>query len=170
VFETKGCAENSCSKSGVNNGGSDGAGSAHVVIDNVRLNDFYYQEDRGKVGAVVPGNADCKTGDTTKECCFCKPNGVRSSQIGVWIPQSRSKEGTRDVLVNNVVSRSTQADAVNLHGNLRDVVVQNSFFENTGDDGYVLWGGDNDPGNVTFKDRSESRRASPLALSLTLGL
>ena len=35
AFETKGCAENDCSTA-VNNGGSDGLGSVHVTIENVR--------------------------------------------------------------------------------------------------------------------------------------
>ena len=152
VFETVGCAENSCAASAVNNGGSDGSGSAHVTIDNVRLNDYYYDADKAKVGAPIAGNADCATGDWTKECCFCKPNGVRSSQVGVWIPESRGAEGTHDVVVRNIVSRSSQADAINVHGNVRDVLVERAFMENTGDDGFVLWGGDDKPGNVTFRD------------------
>lgn len=45
AFETKGCARNDCS-SPVNNGGSDGKASHHVIIDNVRLNDYYYAADR----------------------------------------------------------------------------------------------------------------------------
>ena len=49
AFETKGCARNDCG-SDVNNGGGDGVGSAHVTIQNVRLNDFYYSADATKVG------------------------------------------------------------------------------------------------------------------------
>jgi hypothetical protein len=120
VFETKGCAENNCMASDVNNGGSDGMGSHHVTIDNVRLNDYYYQEDKAKIGASVPGNYDCKNGEHAS-CCFCKPNGIRSSQVGVWVPQTRNAAsgdgaGTHHILVSNLVSRSTQADAINLHG------------------------------------------------------
>jgi hypothetical protein len=59
AFETKGCAENDCKKSNVNNGGSDGNGSVHVTIDNVRLNDYYYEADKAKIGASVAGNYDC---------------------------------------------------------------------------------------------------------------
>ena len=42
------------------------------------------------MGAAIAGNTDCKTGDWGQECCFCKPNGVRSSQVrsmglaGMW--------------------------------------------------------------------------------------
>ena len=42
AFETKGCAENDCSSSKVNNAGSDGIGSVYVTIDNVRINDFHF--------------------------------------------------------------------------------------------------------------------------------
>jgi hypothetical protein len=153
VFETKGCAENNCKTSNVNNAGSDGIGSNHVTIRNIRLNDFYYAQDKHKVGKAIPGNYECKPNDENPgKCCFCKPNGIRSSQVGVWVPQTRNAEGTSDLFVSNVVSRSTQADGVNLHGNVHDVVVQNSYFENSGDDIYVLWGADLNPGNVTFKD------------------
>ena len=52
-----------------------------MVIDNVRLHDYYHAEDAAKVGAHVDGNYNCTTGDWKHECCFCKPNGVRSSQV-----------------------------------------------------------------------------------------
>ena len=54
------------------------------------------------------------------EMSSVKPNGIRSSQVGIWIPQTRNAEGTHNIFVNNVVSRSSQADAVNLHGNVHD--------------------------------------------------
>ena len=152
AFETKGCAENSCAASDVNNGGSDGLGSFNVTIENVRLNDFFFPEDRTKVGASIPGNYDCKTDKWMQECCFCKPNDVRSTQVGVWVPQTRDQEGTRNILVRNLISRSAQADAINLHGRVRDAVVEFVYFENTGDDMYVLWGGDANPANVTFRN------------------
>ena len=116
VFETKGCGDNDCKRRGVNNGGSDGIGSHNVIITNVRLNDYYFSEDKAKVGANIPGNYDCKTGDWKSECCFCKPNGIRSSQVGVWIPQTRDAAGTSKVLISDVVSSSSQADGINLHG------------------------------------------------------
>lgn len=55
------------------------------------------------------------------------------------VPQTRNPEGTHDLLVNNVVSSATQADAINLHGYVRDALVSNCHFQNTGDDGYVLF-------------------------------
>ena len=88
ALETKGCALNDCGNA-VNNGGSDGLGSKEVLIENVRLNDYYYQEDKRLIGQPVPGNAECSTDHWMEECCFCKPNNVRSSQVGVWIPESR---------------------------------------------------------------------------------
>ena len=123
VFETKGCGDNDCRRSGVNNGGSDGVGSHNVVLTNVRLNDYYYPEDEAKVGANIPGNYDCKTGNWKSECCFCKPNGIRSSQVGVWIPQTRDTAGTSNILITDVVSSSSQADGINLHGYVRRACV-----------------------------------------------
>ena len=79
VFETKGCALNDCSNE-VNNGGSDGFGSTNVTIRDVRLNDFYFGEDEALIGAAVEGNYDCDEYGGTN-CCFCKPNQVRSSQV-----------------------------------------------------------------------------------------
>jgi hypothetical protein len=108
AFETKGCAENDCRASAINNGGSDGVGSVGVVLENIRLNDYFYAQDRDKIGAAIAGNSDC---GTAAGCCFCQPNGVRTSQVGVWVPQTRNTEGTRDLVVRNLVSRSTQAGA-----------------------------------------------------------
>jgi len=148
AFETKGCAENDCGASSVNNGGSDGKGSVGVRIENVRMNDYYYAEDKHKIG-VSPAHC-CP--DNEEYCLFCNPNGIRSTQVGVWVPDVRNSEGTRDLLVQNVVSRSFQADGVNLHGNVHDALVQNVYMENTGDDIFVLWGANKGPTNVTFKD------------------
>ena len=131
AFETKGCAENNCEKSTVNNGGSDGMGSWHVKIENIRLNDLYFDEDKSKVGASIDGNYECAAG--SQGCCFCKPNGIRTTQVGVWIPQTRDAAGTQHIFVNNIVSSSTQADGINLHGYVANTVVQNTYFRNTGE-------------------------------------
>jgi len=147
AFETKGCARNDCSTD-VNNGGSDGRGSVHVTIENVRLNDYYFDQDKKKVGAPIDGNTQCED----YQCCFCKPNGVRSTQVGIWIPESRNHRGTRHFFANNVVSRSNQADGINLHGKVMNATVQNTHFSNTGDDTYALWGANSAPTGVTFKN------------------
>jgi hypothetical protein len=147
AFETKGCAENDCKKSAVNNGGSDGMGSVGVTIDNVRLNDYYRTEDTPKIGpGKVAGNYNCSAGG----CCFCKPNGVRASQVGVWAPQSRDPGGTRSLLVKNLVSSATQADGINLHGYIKDALIQDTHISDTGDDTYAQWGGNLSPENVTW--------------------
>merc|ERR1712137_632654 len=143
-----GCAENDCSVSEVNNAGSDGFGSIGVTIENVRLNDYYFAEDKGKVG-VLPEPCCAQIDEA---CLFCNPNGIRSSQVGIWVPDVRNPEGTRGLFVNNIVSRSNQADAINLHGNVHDALIQNAHFENTGDDMFVLWGALANPSNVTFRD------------------
>lgn len=135
AFETKGCAENDCSVSSVNNGGSDGLGSIGVTIENVRLNDYYHIEDRPKIGpGKVAGNYDCNISSFPPHCCFCKPNGIRSTQVGVWVPQTRNARGTRQLLVKNLVSSATQADGINLHGFVHDALVQDTYIQNTGDD------------------------------------
>jgi len=145
AFETKGCARNDCG-SGVNNAGSDGMASVNVLIENVRLNDYYFAADKAKVGANIPGN-QCGNGG----CCMCQPNGIRSSQVGVWVPQTRNPEGTSNLTVWNVVSSSTQADGVNLHGKVVSALVQNAYFQNTGDDVYALWGANLVPTSVVFR-------------------
>ena len=48
-----------------------------------------------QVGAPIPGNYDCRTDHWMEECCFCKPNGVRSTQLAVWVPDSRGAQGRR---------------------------------------------------------------------------
>jgi len=146
-FETKGCAENDCGKSDVNNGGSDGFGSIGVTIENVRLNDYYYAEDQRKLG--VRPEPCCS--QNSEGCLFCHANNIRSTQVGIWVPDTRNDEGTRNLLVQNVVSRSGQADAINLHGNVHDALVQSAYMENTGDDGFALWGANKNPTNITFK-------------------
>lgn len=151
AFETKGCAENDCAASTVNNGGSDGRGSVNVTLDNVRLNDYHYADDAALVGASIAGNADCTTGDFRRECCFCRPNGVRSSQVGVWVPATRDPEGTQHLRIRNLVSLSNQADGINLHGYVHDALVQHAYMANTGDDTYAVWGADLHPTDVTFE-------------------
>lgn len=152
AFETKGCAENNCSVSNVNNGGSDGIGSHHVTIERVRLNDYYFAQDRDLVGAAVEGNYDCKSTEWTQQCCFCKPNNVRSSQVGVWVPQSRNADGSNHIIVRDIVSSSNQADGINLHGKVDNALVERAHFANTGDDTFALWGADLNPTNIVFKD------------------
>eukprot|EP00756_Hemistasia_phaeocysticola_P051034 Hpha_TRINITY_DN2621_c0_g1::TRINITY_DN2621_c0_g1_i1::g.145808::m.145808 len=147
AFETKGCARNDCGNA-VNNGGSDGMGSVDVTVENVRLNDYYSAEDSPKVGANIPGDYECN--GVSGGCCFCKANGVRASQVGVWVPQTRNAEGTRGILVRNLVSIASQADGINLHGNVTDAFVTDTYIQNTGDDTYALWGGKLNPINVTF--------------------
>ena len=171
AFETKGCAATDCEDSTVNNGGSDGVGSEHVTIDNVRVNDFHYPADRAKIGAAIAGNYECSNADlrgvavaaaagaagaaaatSAGGCCFCQQNQVRSTQTAVWIPDTRDAVGTRHLIVSRLVSRSSQADGINLHGRVRDTVVEDCYVENTGDDILVLWGGLRVPENVTFRN------------------
>ncbi len=70
----------------VNNGGSDGKASSYVVIDNVRLNDYYWDTDAALVGKLINGNYECKGHYGYDRCCFCKPNGIRASQVSQETP------------------------------------------------------------------------------------
>ena len=155
VFETKGCAEHDC-MSNVNNAGSDGKGSTDVLIENVRLNDYYFKEDQDNIGVDIPGNnSGCNDGcDGCKlgSCCFCKANNVRSTQTAVWVPQTRDADGTRNITVKNLVSRSNHADGINLHGYVNKALVENTVIENTGDDSYAVWGANSTPENIVFRN------------------
>lgn len=65
----------------VNNGGSDGVGSAYVTIENVRLNDYFLAQDAPLMGAQIEGNTECLEDGFSDGCClWCHPNGIRSSQ------------------------------------------------------------------------------------------
>jgi hypothetical protein len=124
-----------------------------VTIRDVRVNDFYYDDDAPLIGASVDGNYNCSEYGGTN-CCFCLPNGVRSTQVAVWVPLARSNgssaTATRNLIVENLVSRSTQADGVNLHGLVRDAVVANVRIESTGDDAFAVWGGDQPAAGLRF--------------------
>jgi NAD(P)-dependent dehydrogenase (short-subunit alcohol dehydrogenase family) len=156
AFELKGCAANDCSKSSVNNGGSDGLASQHVTLENLRVNDYFSKEDTPHIGIVQPGNYDgCfeKSGG----CCLCKPNSVRASQVGVWVPSTRDGTasgtiGTKHLVIRNFVSTATQADGINLHGAVHDALVENIHISNTGDDTYAVWGAKLNPSNITFRN------------------
>ena len=156
AFELKGCAANDCSKSNVNNGGSDGLASQHVTLENLRVNDYFSKEDAPYIGIVQPGNYDgCY--EKSGGCCLCKPNSVRASQIGVWVPSTRDGTasgtvGTKHLVIRNFVSTATQADGINLHGAVHDALVENSHISNTGDDAYAVWGAKLNPSNITFRN------------------
>jgi len=68
------------------------------------------------------------------------------------VPATRNVEGTQHLVVSNVVSRSNQADGINLHGYVRNAEVSNAHFENTGDDSFAVWGANLYPENITFRD------------------
>ena len=56
---------------------------------------------RWQVGRSIAGNYQCKTDHWMDECCFCQPNGVRSTQLAVWVPDTRGQQGAvRDGEVN----------------------------------------------------------------------
>jgi len=91
-------------------------------------------------------------GDGNRDCGYCMPNGVRSSQVAVWVPQCRKSEGSHHIFVLNLVSSSLQADGINFHGYVHDSEARNIYIENTGDDVYALWGASENPERVAFKD------------------
>ena len=58
----------------------------HLITALTDFSGDYAEVDQGKVGAVVPGNYNCKLpqGPKDPDCCFCKPNGIRATQVGIW--------------------------------------------------------------------------------------
>ena len=60
---------------------------------------FCYQKTTGthfqkwQVGRSIAGNYQCKTDHWMEQCCFCQPNGVRSTQLAVWVPDTRGQQG-----------------------------------------------------------------------------
>eukprot|EP00392_Amoebophrya_sp_AT5.2_P017497 g17863.t1 len=144
AFETKGCVQNDC-KGALNNGGSDGKASENVVLKNIRVNGFYYEADRANIGVDIPGNDHGPR-------FYKEPNGVRASQVAVWVPQSRDGSVTRNILVKNMVVLSVQGDGINLHAGVEDAVVENSYIQNTGDDIFAIWGAKNDSKRVLMKN------------------
>ncbi len=50
----------------------------------------------GQVGRSIAGNYQCKTDHWMDECCFCQPNGVRSTQLAVWVPDTRGQQGAKE--------------------------------------------------------------------------
>ena len=122
-----------------------------MLIENVRLNDYHHADDRKKIGFELPDDANCN-GGWPMACCFCRPNGVRSSQVAVWVPATRNDEGTQRLTVRGLVSLATQADGINLHGYVRDALVEDVHIESTGDDTFAVWGAAYDPENITFRD------------------
>jgi hypothetical protein len=74
------------------------------------------------------------------------------SQVGVWVPETRNVEGTHHLIVRNLVSSATQADGINLHGQVHSASVQNAYIATTGDDNFAVWGGNHAPEHITFTD------------------
>ena len=86
--------------------------------------------------------------------------------MGVWVPLTRDAAGTRHLTVENVVSRSNQADGINLHGKVTGAVVTNAHFENTGDDVFAVWAGDRELTEVELGLTHESTHLSQLKSNL----
>ncbi|CAD7948305.1 unnamed protein product [Amoebophrya sp. A120] len=146
AFETKGCVQDFCGGD-QNTGGSDGRGSKNVVIANVRVNDFYYEEDKNKIGVRIPGNDNVPGG-----CIYCQPNNVRASQIALWVPMTRDGSASENIVIRNLVVMSLQGDGINFHGKVNNGVVQNAWIMNTGDDIYAVWGAQNPGEKIMFKN------------------
>ena len=118
AFETKGCAENDCSTA-VNNGGSDGLVGARHDRERAAQRP-HFAEDAACIGAVVPGNYDCRTGNWRAEAERRSEHAGRRLGAG-----DKERAGTAHLSVRGVVSRSSQADGINLHGFVTNAVVEN---------------------------------------------
>lgn len=84
-------------------------------------------------------------------CCLSLLALLCYAQVGVYVPLTRDAEGTRDIALENVVSRSTQADGINLHGQVTRARVENVHFANTGDDTFAVWGADRNASAIVWQ-------------------
>ena len=128
----------------------------NVEIRNVRLSDAVKRADLAQMGG------DCRRG----EALDSDGNHVRAHQISVWVakvpettPRSTgianedrgatssirstadATETTRhtNILIDNLVSMNSRADGFNVHGAVRNLTLQNSHIENSGDDCIGVW-------------------------------
>jgi hypothetical protein len=112
VFETPGCVRGEDCEANT----GDGKAVHNVRIQNVRLNDLYYDETRFRANATtMPG-----------------------SQVAVWVPTTKNGAQSENISVSGLVSMYTHADGINFHGG-SFCRVENSFVARTGDDIFAVW-------------------------------
>eukprot|EP00040_Diaphanoeca_grandis_P013205 m.66825 g.66825 ORF g.66825 m.66825 type:complete len:495 (+) comp23730_c0_seq1:260-1744(+) len=113
-------------------GSANGDGVVHnVLIQNVRLSDAVKRAD------IKQMRGDCNTGEALDD----DGQHVRAHQVSVWAAKlPKSELGSHsNVIIDNLVSMNSRADGLNIHGASKDLVLQNSHIENSGDDCIGVW-------------------------------
>eukprot|EP00392_Amoebophrya_sp_AT5.2_P007640 g7655.t1 len=127
-----------------NNGAEGGFAAENVLIENIRINDVYSTSD----GTRAHGNDFSDQMDVRSE-------DIRSSQMVFWIPDTRVTNAagafTKNIIVRNIIAYSTHADGLSIHSRAENVLIDNVHIQNSGADGFVLWGAGTSR-NVVFKD------------------
>eukprot|EP01045_Picozoa_sp_COSAG04_P028601 COSAG04_NODE_4484_length_2061_cov_15.445833_3_plen_230_part_00 len=112
VFETPGCVRGEDCEAST----GDGKAVRNVRIENVRLNDLYYSEDKFRANQT----------------------NMPASQVALWVPTTKDGAQSENISVSGLVSMYTHADGINLHGG-SSCRVENSFVARTGDDIFAVW-------------------------------
>eukprot|EP01052_Picozoa_sp_SAG31_P001581 SAG31_NODE_53_length_30139_cov_31.002197_23_plen_449_part_00 len=112
VFETPGCVRGEDCEENTGNGKA----VQNVHIENVRLNDLYFDEHQFRAN----------------------PTAMPASQVALWVPSTKDGTQSKNISVDGLVSMYTHADGVNFHGG-SFCRVANSFVARTGDDVFAVW-------------------------------
>jgi len=112
VFETPGCVRGEDCEANT----GDGKAVQNVHIENVRLNDLYYDEHKFRAN----------------------PTSMPASQVALWVPTTKDGRQSENISVTGLVSMYTHADGINFHGG-SFCRVENSFVARTGDDIFAVW-------------------------------
>jgi hypothetical protein len=112
VFETPGCVRSEDCEANT----GDGKAVQNVHIENVRLNDLYYDEHEFRAN----------------------PTTMPASQVALWVPPTMDGTQSQNISVTGLVSMYTHADGINFHGG-SFCRVENSFVARTGDDIFAVW-------------------------------
>ena len=112
VFETPGCVRGEDCEAST----GDGKAVRNVRIENVRLNDLYYSEDKFRANQT----------------------NLPASQVALWVPTTKDGTQSENIAVSGLVSMYTHADGINFHGG-SFCRVENSFVARTGDDIFAVW-------------------------------
>ena len=125
VFEAPGCATSDCGKSKstdiLSYEGND-------FISHARVEDIFITgQDKGDINSICwwnnPATDDCKT----------MPQG------SVFIPMSRSGQGTNDVTITGITQLKSLADGLNVHGSAYNIVIEGNTLWYAGDDNIGIW-------------------------------
>ena len=103
----------------------------NVVIRNVRMSDAVKRSD------IKQMKGNCESGEALDK----NGNHVPAHQVSFWVNKLPMIELAKhsNIVVDNLVSMNCRADSFNVHGDVVDLTLQNSHFENAGDDCIGIW-------------------------------